>query len=151
MSEIRLSSVRSLARHFLRGATTGQTPDSGGGAPSNRSCRGRGCPALLLLGGRLGSLRLVSRERRMSRGHRGETPSGAKMNSTEMAAVWHHFAPQRKNLRKRRKQRSALGLRRASRSGRELGPGQQRIRPREIQELTTIDREVGRLGERFQC
>jgi hypothetical protein len=60
MSEIRTSSVRSLARHFFHGATTGETPESGGGAPSNRSCRGRFCPALLLPGGLFDSLRLVS-------------------------------------------------------------------------------------------
>ncbi len=62
-------------------------------------------------------------------GTRGETPSGTKMNSMEMPSEWHHFAPRRIDLRKRHKQHSALGLRRASRAGRELGPAQHRIRP----------------------
>jgi hypothetical protein len=129
MSEIRPSSVRSLARHFFHGATTGETPESEGGAPAGRSCRGRFCPAVLLPGEPVVSLRLVSRERRMSLRHRGETSSGAKMNSREMAAVWYHFAPWRKNLREGCKQHSDLGLRTASRSAREHGPGQQRICP----------------------
>ncbi len=51
------------------------------------------------------------------------------MNSMEIVSVLYHFDPWRKNLRKGRKQHSAKGLRRASRSAREHGPGQQRIRP----------------------
>ncbi len=128
-SEIRPSTVRSLTGHFFHGATTGQTPEPGGGAPSNRSCRGRFCPALLLPGGLFASSRLVSMERRMCLGHGGESPSGAKMNWMEIVSVLYHFAPWRKNLRNGRKQHSALGLRRASRSARERGPGQQPSRP----------------------
>jgi hypothetical protein len=130
MSDIRRSNFPFLAGHCFHGATTGQSPESGGGAYSNRSCPGAVLAGASASSRGLVSLRLVSRERRVGLGLGGETPSGAKANSMEMAAVWYHFAPWQKNLRKGHKQHSALGLRRAGRSGRGHGPGRQVIRAR---------------------
>ncbi len=130
MSEIRPSSVRSMARHFFHGATTGQSLESGGGAPAKSTGRGGFVRRFCSLAGQsFLCASFHSRERRMSPGDGGGTPSGAKMISTEMAAVWHHFAPRRNYLRERCKQHSDLGLRRARRSTCPHGPGQQRSCP----------------------